>query len=160
MFCLIVQFHFLLPVFYRTLPLNFYQEIELLTTCSNDDRMDVKSQMCWQTVFKCRSLFQVLMEFICAVAFHKTGSATLVFSTTRFMFHLVVFRHSFSLSSLSVSAELHQKVDHYSTAVSLHGWCIHELSNGNLYSQLDQKTLGLVKNTFPRSSALPSTKCF
>ena len=57
----------------------------------------------------------------------------LLFSTTRFMPSLVLFRHlhSFSLSSLPISVELHQEVHHYSTAVSLHGWCNHELSNRN-----------------------------
>ena len=55
----------------------------------------------------------------------------LLFSTTRFMSSLVVFRclHSFLLSSVSV--ELHQEVHHYSTAFSLRGWCNHELSNVN-----------------------------
>ena len=57
----------------------------------------------------------------------------LLFSTTRFMSSLVLFRHlhMFSLSSLPVSVELHQEANHYSTAFSLHGWCIHELSNRN-----------------------------
>ena len=54
------------------------------------------------------------------------------FSTTRFAFCLVLFRHlcSFSLSMKSF-CRFHQEVNHYSSAFCLHGWCNHFFSNGS-----------------------------
>ena len=67
----------------------------------------------------------------------------LLFSTTRFMPSLVLFRHlhSFSLSSLPVSVELHQEVHHYSTAVSLRG-AIMNFQIGIIYSFSMQVSVG------------------
>ena len=109
------------------------QETKLLTTHSNNDRMDVKSQTCWWTVSKCGSwLLQVLVGVIYAVAFQKNRiSYTLVYLTPPDynVLSCSVQTLIFTLfTQSSISVELHYC---NSSAFSLHGWCNHELSNVN-----------------------------